>query len=99
MSAYLVGVVLAFLKHERRWAGGLTTDGIQILSYGIVIGRWKGAEVVLSKVKNGDTRTTKRHQDMLRDIATDRGIKVSEEKTAGSTNTNGTQKGTQQKGR
>jgi len=72
----LVEVVGKFLDGEVGFGGSLMSDGCQLYSYMVVIGRWDGEAVRLPNPQRFYSRTTSRHRNMLRDMATSRGIIV-----------------------
>ena len=79
MGKYLVQVVMDYLEHRKSWSRTLTSDGVQLLSYGEVIGRWEGEVLALpSEIGRHFSQTTKRHLNMLRSTAALRSIEVKE---------------------
>jgi hypothetical protein len=74
----LYDAVEHFLRREPGIGGTLTSDGIRLLSYGVVIAYWDGNTVVLPRDQPLLTRTTRRHKGMIRRTATTRNIPITD---------------------
>lgn len=72
----LVGVITQFLKGKTGWTRTMMSDGHRLLSYGVVIGEWDNGRVVLPEADRFYSRTTSRHRNLLRELATSRGMKI-----------------------
>ena len=75
----LAEVICRFLEREPGYSGSLMTDGAQLFSYMVVIGKWSGETVRLPNAGKFYSRTTSRHCNMLEDMATAKGITVQRE--------------------
>lgn len=74
----LIDTIGAFLRKEVAYGGSLSTDGRRLYSYLVVIGEWDGDVVRLPESDRFCSRTTSRHRNMLRDMATAQGIRTIE---------------------
>jgi hypothetical protein len=74
----LTEVVALFLCRRVAYGGSLATDGEKLYSYMVTIGEWDGKAVRLPESHRFYSRTTSRHRNMLRDMATARGIELVE---------------------
>lgn len=75
----LTQVVARFLCRKIAWGGSLATDGDRLFSYMVTIGRWDREVVRLPESSRFYSRTTTKHRNMLRDMATARDIRIVEE--------------------
>ncbi len=74
----LAETISSFLKKEVAYGGTLSTDGGRLYSYLVVIGEWNGEAIELPDSGEFYSRTTTRHRNMLKDMATSRGIRLVE---------------------
>ena len=72
----LTEVIAKFLDREVAYGKVLNTDGTVLWSYTLPIGMWEEGCVCLPPVEMWYTRTTLRHRNMLRDMATSRNIPI-----------------------
>ncbi len=70
--------ISSFLKKEVAYGGSILTDGTRLYSYMVVIGEWVGEAIELPNSGEFYSRTTTRHRNMLKDMATSRGIRLVE---------------------
>jgi len=74
----LIDTIGAFLHKDSAYGGSLNSDSGRLYSYLVVIGGWDGDVVRLSKASFEYSRTTARHRNMLRAMATTQGIQIIE---------------------
>lgn len=76
----LLQAMEAFLAHRLGAGGTLKSLGSRLCSYNVVIAEWYWGTIIIRGADPGgvETRTTRRHKGMLRDMATARGIQVIE---------------------
>lgn len=78
MRLALEQVVECFLNGERGGGSSLTSSGTALFSYGVEIGQWRDGKVFLPDAQKWYSRTTSRHRNMLRRMASSRGIETKE---------------------
>jgi hypothetical protein len=76
---YVAEVVESFLRQEPGWSENLTTDGVRIMSYGQVVGKWEQGRVILPSSQVRWSKTTARHRNLVSRVAAGRGIEVVQE--------------------
>jgi hypothetical protein len=69
----------AFLNKKMSYGGTVQSDGDRLYSYLVVIGEWERGRIRLPNIGTFCSRTTQRHRNMLKDIATARGIELIED--------------------
>ncbi len=75
----LIDTIGAFLRREIAYGGTLQSDSRRLYSYLVVIGEWDRDVVRLPESDRFCSRTTSRHRNMLRAMATAQGIRTIEE--------------------
>jgi hypothetical protein len=68
----------AFLTKRVSYSGSVQSDGSRLYSYLTVIGEWDKGKIVMPCESCGYCRTTTKHRNILRDMATSRGIEITE---------------------
>ena len=77
MPQSIVSTVCSFLEH-RACQGSISTDGKELRSYGVIIGRWVGDEIQMPNTSRFYSTTTSKHRHLLRRLALNRQITVKE---------------------
>lgn len=77
MAVRNLDVVLSFLDRKERH-GAMNTDGSSLFSYGRAIGQWTGDEILMPRSTRFISTTTKKHRNLLRRLARERGIRIYE---------------------
>jgi len=72
-----IDVVSAFLSGYPL-EGAISTDGENLKSYGVVIARWDGDEIVMPESSIFHCITTTKHKNLVKTVARGRGIVVKE---------------------
>ena len=71
-------IVTSFLKHEPA-AGPISTNGKELMSYGVPIAKWVSEdEITMPDVSKFHSVTTSKHRNLVRRMAMDKGIKVTQ---------------------
>ena len=84
--------VRAFLCRKVVYGGTLHSDGNTLYSYVDRIAVWEDENIVMLNCNRHYTRTTNRHRNMLRDMATAQGIPIIEKQPTNSPYKIGTEK-------
>ena len=77
LMAKNLDVVSTFLRHSAL-EGVISTDGKELKSYGVVIARWDGDEIVMPDSSVYRSVTTTKHRNLLRSMALEKGVVVKE---------------------
>lgn len=70
-------VVASFLEHTAS-QGAISTNGKELMSFGVKIARWDRDEILMPDVSTFHSITTTKHRNLVRGMARGRGIIVKE---------------------